>query len=158
MSKQITIFETDPNSKDAIFLMEELSSTLESITGSSGKSSFSTTDINENHGVFAIAYSEKEEPVGCGAIRRINDKTAEVKRMYAKDQGVGIGTKMLDYLETKAREMGYELLVLETRLINSNAVFFYENRGYNRIPNYGKYIGRVEAVCFQKVLKSEGAL
>ena len=130
--------------------MNELSEILESITGGSGKNSFNPNDACASNAVFAIAYNQNEEAVGCGAIRPIDDKTAEVKRMYAKTKANGIGTKILCYLEKRAQEMGYSVLCLETRLINKRAVFFYESRGYHRILNYGKYANRPEAVCFEK--------
>ena len=72
--------------------------------------------------------------------------------MYAKQKGMGIGTKVLTYLESRARDMGYSALRLETRRINRNAVSFYEKSGYHRIPNYGKYADRPEAACFEKQL------
>ena len=153
MSGYITIKEEDPNTPDAIQLMDELSDALESITGNSGRSSFNTSDIFGQRAIFVLAYNENGEAVGCGAIRPIDDKTAEVKRMYAKEKGVGIGTKVLSHLEAKAQELGYTALRLETRLINQRAVAFYENRGYYRIPNYGKYVNRPEAVCFEKRLE-----
>jgi ribosomal protein S18 acetylase RimI-like enzyme len=48
--------------------------------------------------------------------------------------------------------MGYRAVWLETRLINECAVRFYEKRGYSRIPNFGKYRGNPQAVCFEKRL------
>lgn len=88
--------------------------------------------------------------MGCGAIRPISEATAEVKRMFAKVKGAGVGTEILHYLEVHAKELGYTALCLETRLINARAVAFYEKEGYYRIPNYGRYINRTEAVCFEK--------
>lgn len=155
MSGYIIIKEEDPNTPNAIKLMNELSDALESITGNSGRSSFSTSDICGQRAIFVLAYNENEEAVGCGAIRPIDDKTAEVKRMYAKEKGIGIGTKVLSYLESKAQELGYTALRLETRLINQRAVAFYENRGYYRILNYGKYVNRPEAICFEKRLERQ---
>lgn len=69
-----------------------------------------------------------------------------------RTKAIGIGTKILSYLEAQAMEMGYKSLWLETRLINHQAVSFYESRGYYRIPNYGKYVDRLDAVCFEKRL------
>ncbi len=146
MSRYITIKEEDPNTPNAIQLMDELSDVLESITGNSGRNSFSASDICGERAIFVIAYNENGEAVGCGAIRPIDDNSAEFKRMYAKEKGNGIGTKVLTYLEAKAQELGYTALRLETRLINQRAVAFYENRGYYRILNYGKYVNRPEAV------------
>jgi ribosomal protein S18 acetylase RimI-like enzyme len=155
MKEYITINEEDPNSIDAVQLMNELSDTLEAITGSSGRGSFNPSDVYGPRAAFIIARNINGEAVGCSAIRAIDDNTAEVKRMYAKEKGKGIGSKLLSYLELRALEMGYTKLRLETRLINKRAVAFYESMGYNRIPNYGSYINRPEAVCFEKKLKEK---
>lgn len=149
------IVEKDPNSQDAFEMIEELSETLMKITGNSGKGSFNTQDISDARAVFAVAYSDEGEPIGCGAIRPIDENTAEVKRMYAKSKAKGVGTAILTYLERQAQRLGYSKLCLETRLINKRAVAFYERRGYHRIANYGKYAGRAEAVCFEKEIKNK---
>lgn len=144
------IVEMQPDAPDALLLMEELSRKLESITGNSGKSSFNPEDVRVQRSLFVIAYDEEGKAMGCGAIRPISEDTAEVKRMFAKVKGAGVGTEILHYLEIHAKELGYTTLCLETRLINARAVAFYEKEGYYRIPNYGRYINRPEAVCFEK--------
>lgn len=146
------IVQIDPRTSDALKMMDELSETLKEITGNSGKSSFNVDDISDPRAIFVLAYSDDEEPMGCGAIRPINESTAEVKRMYAKNKTKGVGTKILYYLEGHAQKLGYTKLWLETRLVNEKAVAFYEKRGYHRISNYGKYADRPEAVCFEKML------
>ncbi|KOF55668.1 MULTISPECIES: GNAT family N-acetyltransferase [Clostridium] len=146
------IIETQPNTQDAIDLMEELSKSLKLITGDSGKSSFNPNDVCVPRSLFVVAYDEAGEAVGCGAIRPINEDVAEVKRMFAKTKELGVGSKILSYLEKQAQKLGYSTLWLETRLVNKRAVAFYEKRGYYRIPNYGKYINRPEAVCFAKAV------
>lgn len=146
------IIETSPNAPDALLLMDELSSCLENITGSTGKNSFNPEDVNVLRSLFVLAYDENGEAVGCGAIRPIYENIAEVKRVYARTKAAGIGTEILRYLEVQAQAMGYSALWLETRLMNNRAVSFYENKGYHRIPNYGKYVNNQEAVCFEKIL------
>ena len=148
------IIETQPNTQDAINLMEELSKRLEVITGDSGKNSFQSDDVSAPRSLFVIAYQEEGEAIGCGALRPINEEIAEVKRMFAKTKDNGVGSEILQYLEKQAKELGYSALWLETRLINKNAVSFYEKKGYHRISNYGKYRDRPEAVCFEKKIKS----
>ncbi|MDF2854117.1 MAG: acetyltransferase [Sphingobacterium multivorum] len=150
---KVEIIVQDPSSTEALSLMNELSSTLEAITGNTGRHSFNEDDVRKPRALFAIAYIQGEA-VGCGAIRPINENTAEIKRMYAKVKGRGIGGEILDYLENKARKMGYIKLILETRLINQNAVQFYERKSYHRILNYGKYAGHSESVCFEKNLNN----
>lgn len=147
------IVQTDPHTKDALKMMDELSKTLKEITGNSGKNSFNIDDISDPRAIFVLAYSDNGESIGCGAIRPIDENIAEVKRMYAKNKTKGIGTKILCYLEEQAQKLGYSRLWLETRLVNEKAVAFYGKRGYKRISNYGKYADRPEVVCFAKVMK-----
>lgn len=149
---KITIAEEPADAPDAILLMDELSQTLEAITGSSGKNSFDPRDVSVPRAVFVLARTETGELAGCGAIRPINESAGEIKRVYAKVKTCGVGTQILAYLENKAQKLGYSSLCLETRLINHKAVSFYEKLGYHRIPNYGKYVGKPESVCFEKQL------
>ncbi|MBZ0310953.1 MULTISPECIES: GNAT family N-acetyltransferase [Clostridium] len=144
------IIETQPNTQDAISLMEQLSNSLEVITGDSGKNSFNSNDVCVPRSLFVVAYNEDGEAIGCGAIRPINEDVAEVKRMFAKTKAIGVGSEILHYLENYAQKLGYSALWLETRLINKRAVSFYEKKGYHRISNYGKYVNKSEAVCFEK--------
>ena len=148
------IIEKNPNEPDAIFLMEELSETLEIITGASGKNSFNSEDVCVPRSLFVIAYDKMDEAVGCGAIRPIDENIAEVKRMFAKVKTKGVGTQILSYLEMQAKKLGYSAIWLETRVINEDAVSFYKKNGYSKIPNYGKYVGNTNAICFQKNLIS----
>lgn len=144
------IVEKSPSEPEAISLMDELSKTLESITGNSGKNSFNPNDVCVPRSLFVIAYDKDGEAIGCGGIRPINENTAEVKRVYAKVKGIGVGTKILSYLEMQARKLGYTALWLETRLINERAVSFYKSKGYYIIQNYGKYSGNSKSICFEK--------
>jgi GNAT superfamily N-acetyltransferase len=146
------IIKKTPTDQDAIVLMNELSKTLETITGDSGKNSFDQKDVCVPRSLFVVAYDENGEPLGCGAIRPINENTAEVKRMFAKTKAKGVGTKILLYLESEALKLGYSTLWLETRVINIAAVSFYKKRGYIQISYYGKYINNSKAICFEKSL------
>lgn len=147
------IIEISPMEADAINLMEELSETLRSITGDSGKNSFNSNDVCVPRSLFVIAYDDQgEEAVGCGAIRPIDEKIAEVKRMFAKVKTKGVGSEILSYLEIQAKKLGYSTIWLETRVINEQAVLFYKKRGYIKRENYGKYINNTKAICFEKKL------
>lgn len=148
----LTITNEDPESPAAAQLIDALSETLAKITGDSGKSSFDPDDIRGTRGRFVIARTTIGFPVGCGAFRPIDESIAEVKRMYAIPGTLGVGSAVLAHLEKEARILGYSQLWLETRIINHRAVSFYEKKGYCRIPNFGKYVDRPEAVCFAKKL------
>ncbi len=68
MSKYITIKEEDPTTSDALKLMNELSNVLESIAGSSGRSSFNLSDVCGQRSIFVVARDDNGKTVGCGAI------------------------------------------------------------------------------------------
>ena len=148
----VTISSESPFSPDAIFLMDELSECLQNITGDSGKDSFDVNDVCNDRAVFVIARDQNGKAIGCGAFRPMDQTTAEIKRMYAAKNSMGIGAQILSYLEHRAYNIGYKTLRLETRIVNTDAVSFYERNGYRKIPNYGKYAERVSSICFEKDL------
>ena len=148
----LQVLEADINTDESLSLLKELSGSLNHITGNSGESSFSIDDMEDEKSIFVIARSGSKA-AGCGAIRRIDDSTGELKRMYAKEQGLGVGTSILNFLENKALEFGYSRLICETRKINVGACSFYVRNGFHVIPNYGKYQGRDEAVCLEKRIR-----
>jgi GNAT superfamily N-acetyltransferase len=147
-----TITHEDPASPAAVHLIDALSETLAKITGDSGKSSFDPNDVRGSRARFVVARTSTGTPVGCGAFRPLDESTAEVKRMYAVPGLSGVGSAVLSHLENEAKLLGYSQLWLETRIVNQRAVAFYERKGYSRIPNFGKYVGKLEAVCFAKNL------
>lgn len=138
----------------ALHLLDQLSDTLAGITGDSGRSSFDPSDVEGPGASFVLAYDAHGKALGCGAYRPLTDGVAELKRMFACPASKGVGAAVLNYLEAKAETDGYRELWLETRSVNCRAVQFYERNGYQRIANFGKYVGRPEAVCFAKVLGS----
>jgi GNAT superfamily N-acetyltransferase len=152
MSEKISIIATNPNNEKVLAIIEELSANLYLRFGSDGKNSFTDWEYNNSKYVFVVAEIDNEI-VGCGAIRPISENTGEVKRMYSKYPRKKIGQTILAYLEDIALKSGYQELILETRVKNSEATQFYEKQGYKVIPNYGKYTDRPEAICLGKSLK-----
>lgn len=145
-----TVLQESPATPDAALLLGELSASLAAITGCGGEASFDSSDMGDPRAVFAVARTADGEAVGCGAFRPTDEKTAEIKRVFAREKGAGTGSAVLAFLEKRARELGYTRLVLETRKVNKRAVAFYLAKGYKVIENYGKYKGRDEAICFEK--------
>ncbi|HPJ01935.1 MAG TPA: GNAT family N-acetyltransferase [Candidatus Limiplasma sp.] len=145
----LDIRDASVTSADAQLLLQELNQTLASITGASGEQSFSDADVADPRAVFVIAYVDGAA-CGCGALRPYDQNTAEIKRVYARPNSRGVGTAIVQALEEKARALGYTRLILETRKVNEKAVAFYQKLGYTVCPNFGKYVGRDEAVCLSK--------
>ena len=143
----------DPDSPESRELLRELGAALAAITGSDGTASFDAADVRGECACFLLARDADGLAVGCGALRPLADGVAELKRMYARP-GSGAGRFVLAALERQALAFGYTEAWLETRKVNARAVAFYEKHGYRVIPNYGKYVGRAEAVCLGKALNA----
>jgi GNAT superfamily N-acetyltransferase len=105
------------------------------------------------HGAFLVAWLG-DASVGCGGIRRYDDSTGEIKRMYtipgARRQG--ISRVLLVELETRARTIGYTRLVLETGTRQPEAIALYESAGYEQIESYGFYRDAPQSRCYAKSL------
>ena len=150
--REIEIREEDINSADAEKLIEELSSELKNITCRDGKSSFNNDDMLNDRAIFVVARDLNGKALGCGALRYFSDEVAEIKRVYAREKSKGTGSKIIKFLEAKARELGYKKLILETGRINKKAVNFYKKHNYQVITGYGKYVNMPESVCFTKFI------
>lgn len=90
--------------------------------------------------------------VGCGAIKKLNDTSMEIKRMYVSttQRGIGIAQKLIAELEIWTKELGFKKCVLETGKRQKAAVKFYKKCNYKVIENYGQYIGMENSICFEK--------
>ena len=64
----------------------------------------------------AVVYYENNVPVGCGALKIIDNETVEIKRMYVEPdfRGKGIAAAILRELEQWANELNYTNSILET--------------------------------------------
>ncbi|WP_317048331.1 GNAT family N-acetyltransferase [Chryseobacterium taichungense] len=95
-----------------------------------------------------------EVPAACGAFKKFDEETIEIKRMYTHPdfRKRGLATTIVEELETWGKELNYTKAVLETSLGQNEALSVYEKSGYVRIPNYGQYIGIDKSVCYEKVL------
>ena len=109
--------------------------------------------FHRSGGIFVIAY-ESETPAGCGALRPLDRSDVELKRMYVAPpyRGRGISRLILTHLESKATQLGYVRLMLETGDSQLTAIRLYETSGYTRIEPFGEYIGGPRSVCFAKRL------
>ncbi|SEK69774.1 Ribosomal protein S18 acetylase RimI [Roseateles sp. YR242] len=159
VEKHLTIEPVDPNGVDAMQLMEELNQRLEKITGATGAAGFDPAALHAGRAVFLLARDEQGRPAGCGALRPLEGAgaapVAELKRMYARAPGRGIGAAVLMALEQAAWGMGYRAIWLQTRRVNAQACAFYRRHGYHDIPLFGRHVGRTDSVCLGKRLQRQ---
>ncbi|MFT5618734.1 MAG: putative acetyltransferase [Arenicella sp.] len=92
--------------------------------------------------------------VACGAIRKFDSETMEVKRMFVspENRGKGIAKSVLAELESWTKELGLKKCVLETGTRQIEAVALYKSADYDIIPSYGQYLNVENSICFGKEL------
>jgi len=150
------ITAVDADSADAQQLLQDLSETLLSINGDSGRSSFDANETRGGRGGFFVARNNDGELLGCAALRPLggdgNSTIGELKRMYARPGQAGVGAALVAHVENMARQYAYAEVWLATRLANGRAVAFYRKHGYADTPAYGKYVGAAQSICLGKVL------
>jgi GNAT superfamily N-acetyltransferase len=95
---------------------------------------------------------ENKDVVGCGAFKKFDAHTAEIKRMFVhpNHRNKGIAKFVLTELELWANELGFTSFILETSPKLTSAIALYEKTGYQLIPNYGQYIGVENSICMKK--------
>ena len=93
--------------------------------------------------------------VGCGALRRIDATTGEIRRMFVT-RGArrdGVARALLARLEADALALGYRRLVLETGIRQKPAMALYRASGWRKIKPYGNFVGDASSVCFGKTMR-----
>lgn len=103
----------------------------------------------------AIVVYEDGKAIGGGAIRRYDDETVELKRVFVhmEYQGQGIGSRLVLLLLEWAAELGYRRMILETGELLAESCAVYKKLGFQVIPNYGPYVNMPESLCMGKDLQ-----
>ena len=72
------------------------------------------------------------EPAGCVALRRMDDRRAEPKRLYVRPgyRGLGLGRSLLQWVMDEARAMGYTELAGDTMPQMREALALYRQMGF----------------------------
>ncbi len=98
---------------------------------------------------------ENNIAVGCGAFKKHENNTVEIKRMFVlpNQRGKGIANMILQELELWAIELHNNIAILETSIKLEGAIALYSKSGYFPIENYGQYIGVESSYCMKKFLK-----
>jgi carbonic anhydrase len=96
---------------------------------------------------------------GCVGIRRINEDTCEMKRLFVKPsyKKQGIGRKLVDQIIAEAILLGYKKMILDTLDRLAPALHLYTNFGFKVIKAY--YPNPLEGVVYlEKELHGNNAL
>ena len=126
-------------------------------------------DLNERYGELQKQYNKHnkidyindvviiykdEVPVACGAFKERNIYNIELKRIFVKKENrrQGLSKLIISELEKIGRSKGYKYALLETGIIQHEAINLYKNTGYEIIENYEPYIGNTNSICMKKDL------
>ncbi len=151
----LKIIKTDSDNKDFQCLVALLDRELSVRDGDEHAffAQFNKLDSIRN---VVVAY-QNDVAVGCGAIKKYDDETTEIKRMFVRREhrGKGIAVEILKELEKWASELNFSFAILETGYKQPEAIRLYEKTGYKIIPNYEQYEGVENSVCMKKSLGLE---
>ena len=89
-------------------------------------------------GRLIVALDDGGAVVGCVAYHRLDDATAEMKRLYVRPafRGSGLGSLLVDRIIADAREIGYRQMLLDTLPPLESAIRMYRALGFYEIPCY----------------------
>lgn len=105
----------------------------------------------ENMNGLAVVY-DAGVPIACGAWKRVDEKTAEIKRIYVRPahRRRHVASGLILALEAHAAESGFRQFILETASNTDSSHQLYLSLGYKIIDYYGSPAGAENCLCFYK--------
>ena len=94
-----------------------------------GQAKGSEKDQEEDIAEHAMIWDDKLGAIAVGRLQKIDSSTGQIRFMavHPDFQSKGLGKKVLNFIEEKAREMKIEKIILQAR---ENAIPFYNANGY----------------------------
>ncbi len=88
-------------------------------------------------GALLVAFTGAQ-PVGCVALRRLDARTCEMKRLFVipETRRTGLGRRLAREIIARAREIGYTVMRLDTLDRLTEAMHLYEALGFRRTAPY----------------------
>lgn len=116
---------------------EELARRFDNGFDPSQGNSLDPADVTPPKGWFIVARLAGR-PVGCGALKRVDASTGEIKRVWVAGdaRGLRLASRIMNRLEAIAAEAGFAKVVLDTNRTLTEARAMYLKRGYAQIARY----------------------
>ena len=148
----MTISFVPPSSPDFKMLAAKLDAYYFELVGDI-QNRYAEVNRPENMAALAVAY-ENDTPVACGAWKRIDGTTAELKRLYVLPEyrRKGVASGLIAALEADAAAAGICRMFLETAVDTTDSHRLYLSAGYRIVDYYGSPAGAENCLCFHKEL------
>jgi ribosomal protein S18 acetylase RimI-like enzyme len=94
-------------------------------------------EVRPPAGEFFVVYL-RDAAVGCGAVRHHAGAAAEIKRMWIAPaaRGLGLGRRLLEHLEARARAGGARVARIETSATLTEALALYRATGWVEVAPF----------------------
>ena len=127
-----------PPASDLLAAMVAEMSVLYGPIDAPGMPSATPADFAPPHGTFLVGFDAGGAAVCGGGVKRLDDRAAEIKRMYVLPAARrrGHARTLLHALEDAARDLGYSTVRLDTGPQQAHAQALYEAEGYRPIGNF----------------------
>jgi putative acetyltransferase len=147
MADSVRVLPADPQGVEALALLREAAVEARQMYPElfAADAPWPTNPPVGERGAFVLAYVG-DALAGSGALRMIDETTAEVRRMFVRASARRAGVAAL----------GYSVLRLETGVRQQPAMALYEAAGFKRIAPFGEYVGDPTSVCFEKQIAGIG--
>lgn len=152
------IIQTDGKNPDFLTLTHELDIALNAaIGGFEKRTKFVQFNQPETMDCVILLYDQNEICIGCGAYRRYDNQTAEVKRIFVREENRGnhYSDIILKELISIAKDNHFTRLILETGYFLTASVHVYKKMGFYIIPNYPPYESMTESICMEMDISNE---
>jgi putative acetyltransferase len=107
------------------------------------------------HGEIILA-TAPDGLAACGALRELEPRVGEIKRVYVRPdhRGPGFGPTLTRALLDRARELGFQRVRVDTLPTMTAAIQFYQDMGFEIIPAYWPHPVRGALFFEYKIAKS----
>ncbi|MEA2213439.1 MAG: hypothetical protein QOF83_3387 [Solirubrobacteraceae bacterium] len=139
----VQITAIDPEHDDARFCLAQYTHELNRRSDRTFDPTVGATarpdEVRPPAGQFFIAYRHGE-PIGCGAVKHHDAAPAEIKRMWIAPEarGLGLGRRLLQTLESCARDAGAHTARIETNSALTEAIALYTSAGWNEVDAFNE--------------------
>ena len=137
----VRIEQVSPDSRDAEYCLQQYFAELGERFDVGFDPALSLSPTHEEfvppNGTFLVMRLHGQ-PVGCGGFKHESQGAAYIKRMWVANEarGLGLGRRLLQELEQRARSLGYRKLRLETQKSLSEAQQLYRSSGFREVPPF----------------------